>query len=184
MGFFSGIARIIGGVAKTFLGVPAAPVQQAAVRQVTGLGARGAARLTAGRRVVQAVAPVAAGVAGGALLTSLPHPGPINTVDPVTGMHVHMGGGGMGGNGVVARQTVVQTIDLRTGAVLRQEVFSGAPFLMASDVRKLRAVSRKVSKAHQKLIGRTRKPSKKSQLTDAILDSALNQVLTRCPTKS
>jgi len=182
MGFFGNIFKVITGVAKTFLGVPAAPVQQAAVRQATGLGVRGAARLTAARRGVQALAPVAAGVGAGALLTSLPHPGPVNAIDPVTGVHVHMGGGGGGGNGTVARQTVVQTIDLRTGVVVRQEVFSGAPFLMNSDVRKLRSIAKKVSRANSKLPRRTVQVSQMKQLTDAAVAEALRNVQKPCPT--
>jgi len=173
MSFFGDIARGFIGAVRGFAGEPVAAAPVAApVRAVTALTpvARTfpAPGPVSGPRQLQAQALAA--VRG---RRSLPHPGPI---DPVAGAHVHMGGGRGGGNGLVARQTVVQTVDLQTGLLLRQEVFSGAPFLMNSDVRKLRSISKKVTKAHSKLPRRTVKESKLKQLSDAAVDEALRKV--------
>lgn len=95
-----------------------------------------------------------------------------------------MRGGVAGGNGVVARQTIVQTINLMTGAVVRTELFSGAPFLMNSEVRSLRRVAKKVGKAHAKLPRRTVQKSALKELTDAAVAEALRKVQQPCPPAS
>lgn len=181
-GFFSALIGGVRGAIGGFLGQPAAPAAAAPIRAALPVP----------------VTPVARGPIPGpvfdikdrleafrrARLRALPHPGPVGAPDPVAGMHVHMGGGAGRGNGMVARQTIVQTIDLQTGALLRQLVFDGAPFLMNSDVRKLRSISRKVSKAHSKLPRRVVKESKMKQLTDAAVDEAMRKVgSVSCPPK-
>lgn len=180
-GFFSALVGAVRGGISGFLGTPAAtaappaaaavtprplPIPQPTIPDITALARRGRQALTVGALRARG---------------SLPHPG---AIDPVSGAHVHMGGGGGRGNGLVARQTVVQTIDLVSGLLIRQVVFDGAPFLMNSDVRKLRSISRKVSKAHSKLPRRVVKESRMKALTDAVVDDAMRKVgQPACPPK-
>lgn len=181
-GFFSALIGAVKGGISGFLGTPAAaaaPVRAAVIpsRRVgtVALPDPASVRRTAaaGQRVLRLGEISRRG--------SLPHPG---DVEPVAGVHVHMGGGMGRGNGMVARQTIVQTINLETGALIRQLVFDGAPFLMNSDVRKLRSISRKVSKAHGKLPRRVVKESAMKQLTNAVVDDAIRKVgQPACPPK-
>lgn len=83
---------------------------------------------------------------------------------------------GLRGNGQFARTTLVSTINLQTGQVVRQQEFSGAPFLMNNDIRKLRGIARKVAKANSRLPRKTTKPSPISQLRDATVQQALQIV--------
>lgn len=182
MGFFGDIFRGVAGAVQGFLGPAAAPVAAAPVRAVSTI-----TPLPFPTPAPPAIPAIAAqarqAIRVGELRArgSLPHPG---AIDPVAGVHVHMGGGRGGGNGLVARQTIVQTVDLVTGLIVRQEVFSGAPFLMASDVRKLRSIARKVAKANSKLPRRVVKESKMKQLTDSVVDDAIRNVgQPSCPPK-
>jgi len=112
---------------------------------------------------------------------SLPHPG---AIDPVTGVHVHMGRGGGRGNGQFARQTIVQTIELATGAIVRQEVFPGAPFLMSNEVSRLSTVSKKVLRAGRKIPRRVSKESETAKLKDIVLREAMRRITVPCPPSS
>jgi len=82
------------------------------------------------------------------------------------------------GNGFFATDTIVETIDLRTGEVVRRKVFDGSPFLMNTDVRKLRQTTRKLRKANASIPTKTRKPSAQKELIDAVTSRALRQVIT------
>jgi len=183
MGLFGNIARgLLAGI-RGFAGVTPAVTPTLAVPAARAGTATAAAALAAraGRVAGSPAAALAAGVAGGfagagtgqLLQTSLPHPGDV-------GAHI-MRGGLPGGNGVVARQTLVQTINLMTGAVVRSELLPGAPFLMNSEVRSLRRVAKKVGRAHAKLPRRTVQKSAMKELTDAAVAEALRKVQQPCP---
>lgn len=180
MGFFSNLLGAVGGAIRGFTGTPD-PVRVVAapppvpVPRALPVGPVTPPIFTIPERLLQFRRRG---------LRALPHPGPVGAPDPVGGPHVHMGGGRGGGNGQVARQTIVQTVDLMTGAVVRQVVFDGAPFLMNSDVRKLRSISRKVSKANSKIPRRVVAQSKLKQLQDAAVDEAMRKVgQPSCPPK-
>jgi len=183
MGFFSNIARgLIAGV-KAFAGggAAAAPAVALPAARAGTATAAAAAAARVGRLAGSPAAALAAGVAGGALgagtggrMTSLPFV-------PFPAPAVPMRGGIAGGNGVVARQTVVQTVDIATGVVVRAEILPGAPFLMNSEVRSLRRVAKKVGRAHAKLPRRTVQKSAMKELTDAAVAEALRNVQRPCP---
>jgi len=190
MGFFSSLIKVVGGIGRTLLGIPTPAAPAAAVARTTGLGVAGVQRLQTGRRVVQGVAPiatsVAAGVIGGRFSARQP---PMDVALQAQQMAALRDGGGGGqvmggdlgrGNGQFARQTIVQTIRLIDGAVVRQEVFSGAPFLMQKAVRELRATTKKLTRANAKIPRRTVAQSKRSALIDTCLDQALSQAR-KCP---
>jgi len=180
MGFFSGVGRVLTGIIRTGasllgLGAPAAAPAAAAG---TAIVRRTAARTLGAnvRRIALGVPGqlgigIAAGAAGGALVDDGGAVGPGGVV---------MQGGLQRGNGRIARQTIVQSIDLMTGQVVRQEIFPGAPFLLQSDVRKLRSTAKKVRKANARLPSRTVRQSKTKALTDTILDRAMQNLLS-CP---
>jgi len=87
------------------------------------------------------------------------------------------------GNGFFATSTIVQTLDLRTGQIVRQRVLNGSPFLMNNEVNKLRTVARKLGKANARLPRKTRKASAQRELVDAVTQNALRRVITdgSCP---
>jgi len=182
MGFFSSLLRTVGRVAGSFLGIAprAAPVAARVIRPSSVAQPFVAATRAIGRAAISPAGQLGLGVAaagaGGAIGAALAAPGGAGA--PTTVM------GGVGrGNGQFARQTVVQTIDLASGRVVRQEVFSGAPFLMQKAVRELRSTTKKLSRAHAKIPRKTRMQSKNSMLVNAVLDRALSQVAS-CPTTS
>jgi len=88
-----------------------------------------------------------------------------------------------GGNGSRFRTTIVITRETDTNRILRTEILKGAPFLMNNDVRKLSAISRKVSKANSKIPRKTVRESATTQLKNAAIDSALRNTLAICPPK-
>jgi len=180
MGFFSTIARVLGGIARTVLGVApaAAAVAPAAAPAIAGVSRLigGAARVAgaAGRFVSRQAVPIGVGLAAGAAGQAL-----VGALQDGRGAVV-MGGGLGRGNGQFAKQTIVETIRLADGAVVRQEVFAGAPFLMQKAVRELRATTKKLTRANARIPRKTREKSKNAQLLDAVLDRALSNVAA-CP---
>jgi len=183
MGFFSNIARgLIAGV-RAFAGTPApiAAVSPAIAATRAAVVAAGAGARRVGRAAVspagQLIIGGGAALAGGALVA--PGAPPVMAGAPTP--PVLLRGGIAGGNGVVARQTIVQTVDLASGAVVRSEVLPGAPFLMNSEVRSLRRVAKKVGRAHAKLPRRTVQKSAMKELTDAAVAEALRNVQRPCP---
>jgi len=93
-------------------------------------------------------------------------------------------GGVLGrGNGQFVKQTIVQTIELATGTVVRQETFAGAPFAMQKEINRIRTLDKKLTKAAARIRSKGKGPSKTKQLTDAVVDSALRNVVAGCPPK-
>ena len=183
MSFLALAGRAILAGVRAFVGAPAATTAARAVLPAARTGTAGAAAAVAARAARIAGSPaaaLAAGVAGGvagAQIVSLPHPGPVTGAAAAAVMR----GGLAGGNGVVARQTLVQTVDISTGAIVRSELLPGAPFLMNSEVRSLRRVAKKVGRAHAKLPRRTVQKSAMKELTDAAVAEALRKVQQPCP---
>ncbi len=87
------------------------------------------------------------------------------------------------GNGTFAKQTIVRTINLFTGLITMQQTFDGAPFAMQKDISRIRTLERKITKAGNRIRGRSRGPSKTKQLMNAMTDKALQNVLGGCPPK-
>jgi len=81
-----------------------------------------------------------------------------------------------GGNGKVAKRTIVQTINLDTGQVVLETVLEGAPFLMNKAVRELARTTKKLRKANRKIPTRTVKQSLSAQLTERVLDQTIQDV--------
>lgn len=81
-----------------------------------------------------------------------------------------------GGNGKVAKRTIVQTINLDNGAVVNEIVLEGAPFLMNKAVRELERTSRKLRKANRKIPTRPVKVSLAKQLTDRVLNETIQNI--------
>lgn len=179
MGWISGLVKIASGIIKPLLGIAAPAVIAAPIVTRAALPAvtRAASRVlgTLGRGAATLPGQVAIGIGAGALGAGLV------AGDGAGGVPIGAGGaplmaGGAGalrGNGRFARQTIVQTIDLVTKTVARTEVFSGAPFLMNNEVRKLRTVARKVARANGRLPRRTVRQSDLSALKDNLVRQAL-----------
>jgi len=191
MGFFSsllgGIGKVIKGVVKVgagLLGVGAAPAATTVVRvagPLAGVGARAVGGLRVAGRLATSLPGQLALTAGAAALGGVI--GRSGAVDAEGNLLPGaVGGGGGRGNGQFVRQTTVQTFDLATGQVVRQQVFDGAPFLMNNEVQRLRTVARKLGRANAKLPRRTVKQSPLSELKDAAVSAALSNVRKGCPT--
>jgi len=183
MGFFSSIARgLIAGV-RAFAGTPAAVAPTAVARATTAIAASARATAAAAARAARTPAgQLAIGVAGGAAGGLIVSPDALPVMAGAPTPPELLAGLGRG-NGVIARRTIVQSINVLTGAVTFQEVRRGAPFLMDSEVRSLRRVAKKVGKAHAKLPRRTVQKSAMKELTDAAVDAALQSVRAPCPPK-
>ena len=134
MGFFSGL---ISGIKKI-----ASPLLSFATGGLLG-GVKKVAAAPVARAAVAGAAGGALVGAGGAVLAGA-GAGPV--VLPA-------GGGVIGarGNGRFVRSTIVQTTDLTTGAVVRQQTFDGAPYLLNSEVRGLKRVFRKAQALSAKI---------------------------------
>lgn len=78
-----------------------------------------------------------------------------------------------GGNGKTATRTVVETMDLMTGAITRRKIMPGSPFLMNSDVKAAKRVFRQSANLQKRLPRKTVKASATSQLKDAAIDAAI-----------
>jgi len=192
MGFLSsllgGIVKVGGGIVRGLLGIAPKvapsliPAPPAVISGVAGAAARATVGgiAAAGRFAGRAAGtlPGQLALAGGAAFVGsrLAQQGVPGAEGPVI-----MGGGVGRGNGRFARQTIVETIDLTTGTVVRQEVFSGAPFLLNSDVRKLRQTTRKLTRAAARIPRRSVPVSLTKQLTDAALNAAIAGAT--CPPK-
>jgi len=81
---------------------------------------------------------------------------------------------GMGKNRVI---TQVQTFNA-AGQLIKQKTLLGRPFLMNRDIVTAKRVFRTIQKASGRLPRRTVKEGKTKQLTDAVMDKALSNVIT------
>ena len=153
---FGSVARIAGSI----LGFAPTKAVAAAVPSVATRS------LSAIRRAAPIVGQAALAGGVGALGAGLVGP---------DGQALPVGGPGQlgGGNGRFAKQTIVQTIDLTTGQVVRQVTMNGAPWLMNSEVSGLGRVSRKVRKASRKIPTRTRRQSLGEELKEAAIEKAI-----------
>jgi len=179
MGFLSdivgGIGKFVGGV----FGLPQAPTPAptAAVPQPLATAQPGP---TPFQRVLESpfvTGPLAPGFQLARRAGALVGPGLAQVAGAISPA---AGGVAMlrGGNGQFVRQTLVNTIDLQSGQIVRQEVLKGAPFLMNNDIRKLRGIAKKVSKANSRIPRRTTKQSVSAALTEATVQQALQLVRT------
>jgi len=78
-----------------------------------------------------------------------------------------------GGNGATHRVTIVQSIDNNTGAVLREEVMPGSPFLMNKDFETAKRVFKMISAANTKLPRKVVKQSEITVLKNEVVKDAL-----------
>lgn len=197
MGFFSKLLQTVVGVGRAVIGLP--PAAAAAVAPVarttlpviagatTGLAIGGLARPPGAPTVVQSIAnqlvPGAGNIIQGAIQLPKVRAAQAALAAQAATQTVAMGAPVGAGNGQFVKQTVVQTILVATGAVVRQEILAGAPFLMAKDVTKLRSTAKKLTRAAGKLPRRTIAQSKAKQVTEAVQDAVLRQVSAGCPPK-
>jgi len=79
-----------------------------------------------------------------------------------------------GGNGKVATRTIVQTMDLMTGKIIRQREMPGSPFMMNSEVRAAKKVFRQSRNLNNKLPRRTVKESASTRLKNACIEDAIH----------
>jgi len=189
MGFLSGLIKTVVGIGRAVIGLPpaaaagtiAATTPAAATIAASGAGATltatqkiaAAIKAAAASRTARTLAVGGAGAALGATAATLAAGGGV--ID--TSGTVVMGGGIGRGNGQFVKQTIVQTLLVATGEVVRQEVFAGAPFMMNKDVSRAKMIERKSRSLARKFGSKTRKESKSKQLTDAVTDRALQNVI-------
>jgi len=78
-----------------------------------------------------------------------------------------------GGNGRTATRTIVQTMDLVTGNIIRVKTMPGSPRLMNSDVAAARKVIKSVGKLHNQMPRRKTKESDTTKLKNSLMQAAL-----------
>ncbi len=78
-----------------------------------------------------------------------------------------------GGNGSVATRTVVETMDLKTGAIVRRRVLPGSPFLMNSEIKAAKKVFRQSAALAKRIPRKTVKESATTQLKEAAIQAAI-----------
>ena len=89
-----------------------------------------------------------------------------------------------GGNGRTATRTIVQTMDLLTGKIVRQKFMEGSPKLMNKDVAAAKKVIRTAGKLQRALPKKTVRESPATQLKDAVIAKAIrNANQDDCPPK-
>ena len=180
MGFLSSLTSSIGKILRpigSLLGItPPAPVARQVMPPVVGalpgavaMPTRGFSGMGARAGALRRGVPIAgAGVAGvGAGLAAA------SMIDPETGQPL-MGGGG---NGRYTTYTTVTTIDNATGETVRQKMYRGSPYLMNRDLVAAKKVMRTAGKLGRRFGSRVRTPSKAKQLTDAVVDRAMQNVI-------
>lgn len=173
MGFFSTIAKVIGGVvgavgrAVGILPAAVAPVAQAVARAApTAL--RVAGTLATGAAIGAALTPAQAAAGAGTGLAAVG--GMLSVTNPATGQIMNVGGG----NGVQTTITMVQTIDNATGQIVRAKIFAGSPFLMNKEVAHLKSTSRKLRRGAARVPTRRVRATTTSLIKDAIEDKMLH----------
>jgi len=167
MGFFSNLLSAAAPIISGFLGggaaqvattalVPAAPQQIVQQPQ----GAVQTVPQTTVQSIVQAFNPVAA-VA----------PLAIQGIDIAQAASATVAAQAGVGQANIFTRTIVQRVSRLSGNVLSQRVLRGSPFLMNSEVRSLRRITKMINKAHGK-IGR-----KPARVSEEMLDDAVSKRL-------
>jgi len=135
-----------------------------AALSLVGLGTGAAPASPAGilGGLLQAPGDVVQGLTGGLLGGVLGGgPGPVDTT------------GFAGGNGKTATRTVVETMDLASGTIIRRKIMPGSPFLMNVDVKAAKKVFRQSAALAKRIPRKTVRQSATSQLKEAAIDSAI-----------
>ena len=145
-----------GGIVSTALGLATAPLAIAGSVLADPVGAV----LGIAGAPVQALAGLGLGDLAGAARQ--------NGVVDTTGF--------AGGNGRTATRTIVQTMDLATGQIIRTKTMPGSPRLMNSDVAAARKVIKSVGKLHNQMPRRTVKEGEVTKLKNAAVQAATARV--------
>lgn len=106
---------------------------------------------------------------------------PLGLLDQITGGILGgVTGGGVvdstgfgGGNGSVATRTVVETMDLKTGKIVRRKVMPGSPFLMNSEIKAAKKVFRQSAALSKRIPRKTVRESATTQLKNAAIEAAI-----------
>lgn len=152
-----------GGIVSTALGLATSPLALAGTIAADPIGA--VLGTTAG------LAGAALGLAGLSPAANGNGNGPVDTT------------GFAGGNGRTATRTIVQTMDLATGQIIRQKTMPGSPRLMNSDVAAARKVIKSVGKLHNQMPRRTVKEGEVTKLKNAAVQAATQRVHQVCAPK-
>lgn len=159
MGFFSGIADII-GAALPIIGNVLLPGAGGALGAAVG-------GVIGGTPPIQ-TAVTTVGAFGGTL------------VGQQAATNVALGTAALAAQGAcptgtLRRRTIVQTFDPRTGAVTKQEIQSGAPAVMQSDVAAANRLNRALRRLNKKQPKRLVRESPVTQLKNEVVESALRK---------
>jgi len=112
-----------------------------------------------------------------------PSPLPTTTIVEAQGIPVFDTTGFGGGNGKTATRTIVQTMDLDTGRIISQKFLEGSPKLMNKDVAAMKKVLRISADLRSKTPKQATKPSKMTELKNAIVNSAIANAGAACAPK-
>jgi len=126
----------------------------------------------------QAIAETQPGLASKVLSTLAMGPLPLGVV--ALKERAEIAAAQAGGAVVGGKNRIVTTITTMNaaGQIIRQKNLSGRPFLMNKDIVTAKRVFRTIQKASGRLPRRTVKEGKTKQLTDAVMDKALSNVIT------
>lgn len=80
-----------------------------------------------------------------------------------------------GGNGRTATRTVVETMDLASGTIIRRRMLPGSPFLMNSDVKAAKRVFKKSADLAKRIPRKTIRQSPTQELKDAAIEAAIRK---------
>lgn len=170
MGFFSSIAKFVGGAlgavgrAVGILPPAAAAAATAIVKKPSVIA-----------RVAGVAGQVATGVALGSLFGGGDSGGGVGggVINPATGEIVGVGGG----NGLHTTVTQVVTVNNQTGDVVKRRTFMGAPFLMNKEVAHLKTSARKLMRGAARVPRqKSGPPSLNSEITRAVKHRVLHAV--------
>lgn len=150
------------------------------VSQVPLVGDLAASPIQQATNIVGLTSPLdSGGGGGGGLLATIGQVAslPTNVLQDVLGTiggngKVNMTGFG-GGNGRTATRTIVQTMDLATGKIIREKFMEGSPHIMNKDVTAANRLFKQTRKLDRRLPRKTVRESKTKQLADAAIDKAL-----------
>jgi len=160
------VTSVVGGVIGT-----AAPLAVSTISAPLAIASEViAAPLDVLSGVVGGVTGIAGSIAGvGGLAGGAQPGGPVNAT------------GFGGGNGKTATRTIVQTMDLATGEIIRVQMLAGSPKLMNKDVAAARKVARVRASLNKTTPTKTTKVSPMKTLQNSIVQAAIANV--SCPPK-